>query len=102
MLSNLLVLHTLPHPTTSGEAIREGLKFLTNILTQAEKTSDRSHDLSRILQQVSSIGALSPEDLTVWLKRLVIGSPGSDASSDVKKNVALLRGFVELLAKPEW
>ena len=79
----------------------EGLQFLISVLTQAEKSPNKAQDLSRLISQISSFGGLSPDKLTKWLRRVVLGS-AVDGSSDVRRNTSLLRKFIELLTKPDW
>ena len=98
-VTDLLVLASLP--STSGEAVSESLQFIISLIGHAEKHPERAGDLAAPLAQIAQLGGRRPQELTAWLRRLVLGS-AADGSSEIKSNIGLLRKLVDLLTLPTW
>ncbi len=94
-------------PMASSTAITESLKFLSKVLHLAEKATSSgkplgdSPHLEVLVRQVSGLALLPPEQLSTWIRRLVVGSP-ADNEMDAETNTSLLRKLMEVLSKEEW
>ena len=87
-------------PETNGSAIAEAFKFLNETLKRGLKNPDDAH-LVVLTKQISSLTALSEEQLRGVVKRLVLPS-SDDKAASIAENVSLLHNFVQLLTSPDW